>query len=123
MDPKLSAHGDHAKRARTFGLQCSAAAVGVGGRCQEFPDTAEPILQAILSLYRNRVLPGMADPDLQPASPPHSNTSSNSSNSDSGIGFRDHVHDQAAQGLTDSFGQIERAREGQWLLSGSAEQL
>ncbi|XP_047738389.1 uncharacterized protein LOC108682652 [Hyalella azteca] len=97
VDPSMVEHNDHARRAKTFRIECTTAEDNAPvTHCKEFPDTADPILHTIMSLYRsqpgfnfdnggNNV--GMAD-DAQ-MSPQHSNTSSNSSNSDSGIGFRD----------------------------------
>ncbi|XP_053632636.1 regulator of G-protein signaling loco isoform X3 [Cherax quadricarinatus] len=93
VDPRMVQHSDHARRAKNFRLECTSHPEA--HHCQEFPDSADPILHAIMSLYRNRVgfhldtgAPGLIDVEAQ-MSPQHSNTSSNSSNSDSGIGFRD----------------------------------
>ncbi|KAK7074447.1 hypothetical protein SK128_002065 [Halocaridina rubra] len=93
VDPRMIQHADHARRAKNFRLECTSSPDSP--LCQEFPDSADPILHAIMSLYRNRVgfhldsgAPGLIDVEAQ-MSPQHSNTSSNSSNSDSGIGFRD----------------------------------
>lgn len=93
VDPRMVQHVDHARRAKSFRLECTPNPEN--NHCQEFPDTADPILHCIMSLYRNRVgfhmdmgAPGLIDVEAQ-MSPQHSNTSSNSSNSDSGIGFRD----------------------------------
>lgn len=93
VDPRMVQHADHARRAKNFRLECTPHPDAP--HCQEFPDSADPILHAIMSLYRNRVgfhldtgAPGLIDVEAQ-MSPQHSNTSSNSSNSDSGIGFRD----------------------------------
>ena len=95
VDPRMVQHSDHARRAKNFRIECSLAPDDMAGQCLEFPDSADPILHAIMSLYRNRVgfhldtgAPGLIDVEAQ-MSPQHSNTSSNSSNSDSGIGFRD----------------------------------
>ncbi|XP_076062146.1 regulator of G protein signaling family member locomotion defects isoform X3 [Oratosquilla oratoria] len=94
VDPRMVQHVDHARRAKNFRLECTPHPEN--NHCNEFPDSADPILHVIMSLYRNRVgfhldtggAPGLIDMEAQ-MSPQHSNTSSNSSNSDSGIGFRD----------------------------------
>ena len=97
VDPSMVQHSDHARRAKTFRIECTPANDEAPlTHCREFPESADPILHTIMSLYRSQ--PGFnfengannADlPDDAQMSPQHSNTSSNSSNSDSGIGFRD----------------------------------
>ncbi|KAI9564636.1 hypothetical protein GHT06_008377 [Daphnia sinensis] len=109
VDSRLVAHEGHAARAHAFRFQCTPAAGG-DGRCLEFPPTAEPILQAVLSLCassgchgNNAIgLMGWANPLLQQQQQQQqqrlqhqqqqhnlsSHSSSSSSNSDSGI-FRD----------------------------------
>ncbi|XP_067128151.1 regulator of G-protein signaling loco-like isoform X2 [Centruroides vittatus] len=92
VDTKLLLHHQHIKRAKAFRISCTPDPVT--NKCREFPESADSILQAIVSLYRNRLAisvdaaSGMVDFHLH-MSPQPSNTSSNSSNSDSGIGFRD----------------------------------
>lgn len=94
VDPKLQPHHQHLKRAKAFHLSCTLNPVT--NRCKEFPESAEPILQVITGLYKSRLglnidaAPGLVDIDAH-ISPQPSHTSSNSSNSDSGIGFRDEV--------------------------------
>ena len=97
VDPNMVQHTNHARRAKTFRIECTPAGDDAPlTHCKEFPETADPILHTIMSLYRSQPgfnfdngvnNAGLAD-DAQ-MSPQHSNTSSNSSNSDSGIGFRD----------------------------------
>lgn len=96
VDPSMVEHNDHARRAKTFRIECTPADDNAPvTHCKEFPDTADPILHTIMSLYRSQPgfnfdggnNAGLADEAQM--SPQHSNTSSNSSNSDSGIGFRD----------------------------------
>ncbi|XP_065337501.1 regulator of G-protein signaling loco isoform X3 [Cloeon dipterum] len=77
IDPSLHPHLAHLQRAAAFRVACTPNGVG----CAEFPSHADPILRAIASLT------AAASP---PPPPPRSNASScPSSNSDSGIGFRD----------------------------------
>ncbi|XP_059488201.1 regulator of G-protein signaling loco isoform X3 [Neocloeon triangulifer] len=77
IDPSLHPHHAHLQRAAAFRVACTPNGVG----CAEFPSHADPILRAIASLT------AAASP---PPPPPRSNASScPSSNSDSGIGFRD----------------------------------
>ncbi|KAG1685478.1 Regulator of G-protein signaling loco [Nymphon striatum] len=106
VDARIQPHYKHTKRARVFKIECTIDPES--NQCQEFPDSAAPILQAISALYRNRQMisgqnnvqhPFLPEPGILGApglvnvdghlSPQRSNTSSNSSNSDSGIGFRD----------------------------------
>lgn len=62
---------------------------------EEFPDNADPIIDAIMSLYgkQNDDSAVVGQPQQQPlASPSSSQSSSGSTNSDSGIGYRDEAH-------------------------------
>lgn len=103
VEPKLLRHTDHCKRARAFGIQCNSLQVPKTGQilglqeCAEFPATADPILNSIL---QQRVENSTEDlSSLAQQSAPNSSLRSpsvasnrvetNSSNSDSGIGFRD----------------------------------
>lgn len=91
VDPKLTPHHQHLKRAKAFHITCTLDPLT--NKCKEFPESADSILQAVVGLYRSRLglnveaAPGLEFHDNM--SPQPSNTSSNSSNSDSGIGFRD----------------------------------
>jgi len=95
IDPKIHSHVDHLARAETFKLNCSGSQAI--GECSNFPKTSDPILRAIKNLYID------GDFEASPEQPPHqvnsphpSNASStNSSNSDSGIGFRDECGNQS----------------------------
>ncbi|KAF8785505.1 regulator of G-protein signaling loco-like [Argiope bruennichi] len=91
VDPKLIPHHQHLKRAKAFHITCTSDPVT--NKCKEFPESADSILQAVVGLYRSKLGPNN---DVVHGlefhvnmSPQPSNTSSNSSNSDSGIGFRD----------------------------------
>lgn len=91
VDPKLTPHHQHMKRAKAFHITCTSDPVT--NKCKEFPESADSILQAVVGLYRsklalnNEMVHGFEFHVNM--SPQPSNTSSNSSNSDSGIGFRD----------------------------------
>ncbi|XP_026274347.1 regulator of G-protein signaling loco isoform X2 [Frankliniella occidentalis] len=94
VDPKQAPHEEHASRAATLSIDCGAA----GAECYAFPRTSEPVLRAVQRLYADReeargLGPGaaqLAQPGELSASPHPSHAgSANSSNSDSGIGFRD----------------------------------
>ena len=98
VDSKMVKHVDHVKRAEAFGITCMGISSGDSiAECIQFPETADPILQVVMNLYRGRVsqgnedvAPGLVDINANAnASPQPSTTSTNSSNSDSGIGFRD----------------------------------
>ncbi|KAK7864648.1 hypothetical protein R5R35_012420 [Gryllus longicercus] len=86
-------HSEHAAKAEAFKLQCNVDAET--GFCREFPDTSDPIINAVRVLYSNKELRGNGENEepLVANSPQPSNASSTttttSSNSDSGIGFRD----------------------------------
>lgn len=91
VDPKLTPHHQHMKRAKAFHITCTSDPVT--NKCKEFPESADSILQAVVGLYRSKL--GFNNEMVHGfefnvnMSPQPSNTSSNSSNSDSGIGFRD----------------------------------
>ncbi|KAK2706206.1 regulator of G-protein signaling loco-like isoform X2 [Artemia franciscana] len=105
VDARLSPHSAHAGRARNFRLVCTPL---LGG-CVEFPTSAEPILGALVSLCRTdpgSVYFGPLGPlneqenregGVSVSPPPSqrggSGLSTTSSNSDSGIGFRDSSHE------------------------------
>ncbi|GFY46654.1 regulator of G-protein signaling loco [Trichonephila inaurata madagascariensis] len=91
VDPKLIPHHQHLKRAKAFHITCTSDPIT--NKCKEFPESADSILQAVVGLYRSKL--GFNNDIVHGLefhvnmSPQPSNTSSNSSNSDSGIGFRD----------------------------------
>uniref|UniRef100_T1JKQ8 PDZ domain-containing protein n=1 Tax=Strigamia maritima TaxID=126957 RepID=T1JKQ8_STRMM len=87
VESKSKLHSTHLQGARTFNKW------NLNSGC-EFPETAEPILCAISSLYRSRSSNGGSFGLIDVTLTNRSNTSSNSSNSDSGIGFRDDFHHQ-----------------------------
>jgi len=91
VESKLLSHSEHLKRARAFGIQCNVLPVPKSGQvlglqeCAEFPATADPILNSILRLQKS-------EEHQTQRSPSEASTrieSTNSSNSDSGVGFRD----------------------------------
>lgn len=92
VEPKLLSHSEHSRRARCFGIHCTALSMPKNGQvlglqeCAEFPATADSILNSIVLLHRPQ------RDELTTRSPSEASTrleSTNSSNSDSGIGFRD----------------------------------
>ena len=96
VDPEMRFHNIHAQKAQTFGITCTAAPDRhhqERSHCSEFPRSATPIIVSITNLYKDR--PGgisndnevalsqaFADPSRAPR-----RSASNSSNSDSGLGF------------------------------------
>lgn len=90
VDPELRSHNVHAKKAKSFHIICTINKDT--HRCLEFPRTAHPILRCVALLYRNRQN-AMCASELarlqvfsDPSRPPQ-RSQSNSSNSDSGLGF------------------------------------
>lgn len=88
-------HASHLKRAQQFKLDCQPdASTGI---CREFPISCDPIITVIRTFYESSGMRHMDHEDEQDApvianSPQPSNDSSTTtmtSNSDSGIGFRD----------------------------------
>ena len=94
-------HGEHAAKAEAFKLRCNVDAVT--GLCSEFPSSSDPIVSAIKVLYSGQEAGSAGNRDLEEPlvanSPQPSNASSTattaSSNSDSGIGFRDDCGNQS----------------------------
>ena len=91
VDPELRAHNLHVQKARSFGIQCTVDPET--HRCLEFPRSATPILKVVSKLYRERS-GGLAEADVARANafadPHHQGaprSNSQSSNSDSGLGF------------------------------------
>lgn len=91
-------HQKHSAKASSFKITCTSGALSQG--CFEFPPTSEPILNAIRSfcltkdeenrhLIQNEVLLANSP------QPSHSGSTAASSNSDSGIGFRDDCGNQS----------------------------
>ncbi|KAK3095660.1 hypothetical protein FSP39_017255 [Pinctada imbricata] len=90
VDPEMKSHNIHAQKAKDFGITCTP---NVDRHlCAEFPKSATPVIMSITNLYKDR--PGgagengvafsqaFADPSRAPQ-----RSDSNSSNSDSGLGF------------------------------------
>lgn len=90
-DPKLVDHNAHMKKAETFKITCTVDAVG--GNCVEFPKSAISIVSLIQNMYKLREASEVSNQDLQKVDDnemvANSPQPSASSNSDSGIGFRD----------------------------------
>ncbi|KAJ9582813.1 hypothetical protein L9F63_022854, partial [Diploptera punctata] len=94
-------HGEHAAKADAFKLRCNMDATT--GLCSEFPSSSDPIVSAIKVLYSNQEASSVGNRDMEEPlvanSPQPSNASSTattaSSNSDSGIGFRDDCGNQS----------------------------
>lgn len=84
-DPKIVDHGVHSKKAETFSITCTADLVT--GNCMEFPKNALGIVSYVQNMYRLQETQ-KNDEGVAPilANSPQPSTSSNS---DSGIGFRD----------------------------------
>ncbi|CAG0919334.1 unnamed protein product [Notodromas monacha] len=98
VDAKMHSHPDHVKRARAFRIECTRSEEE-SYQCAEFPLSAGPILQAIVKVWGKSnptdtsSAPGLINADSpsvhEPNASPQPSLASNSSNSDSGIGFRD----------------------------------
>lgn len=86
VDPRP--HLEHCQRAQTFKIECTTDLVT--GYCKEFPPNCDPILSPIKLFYEN----GIEEP-VMANSPQPSNDSTTTSNSDSGIGFRDDCGNQS----------------------------
>ena len=90
VDPELAVHSVHVQKAKGFGVQCSLDPETQ--LCLEFPHSASNVVQNIGKLYRDRN-GGFYDADLEQQNgglnPQHGpqGSESNSSNSDSGLGF------------------------------------
>ncbi|KAJ8317189.1 hypothetical protein KUTeg_005093 [Tegillarca granosa] len=91
VDPEMRSHNIHSQKAKTFGITCTPTPDQ--NQCSEFPKSATPIILSITNLYKNR--PGTACLDNEVAlsqafadpSRAAQRSCSNSSNSDSGLGF------------------------------------
>ncbi|XP_020295874.1 regulator of G-protein signaling loco isoform X2 [Pseudomyrmex gracilis] len=93
---KLIDHEVHSSACNVFGFTCTKSSES--NVCQEFPDSCTSLIGAIQTLYISDCTNGEANPynearlRLDTASPQPSNVSTStahSSNSDSGIGFKD----------------------------------
>ncbi|XP_063241261.1 regulator of G-protein signaling loco isoform X2 [Bacillus rossius redtenbacheri] len=87
VEPSLhGAHATHAFKAEAFKLRCSLDPVH--GSCREFPGRADEPVAAVRRLYDDQ-------PPLAHSPRPSSTPTTASSNSDSGIGFRDDCGNQS----------------------------
>lgn len=120
VDSKLLSHLDHCKRARSFGIQCNSLPMPKYGQvlglqeCVEFPATADPILSSIVRLHGQGDGPAVRTPITQ-RSPSEASTrleSTNSSNSDSGVGFRDDSDRNSAQMFNGSETMFDNLENG-----------
>lgn len=99
IDTKLIEHGQHLARANEYRLQCTKDPIS--NLCLEFPNNSEYVVNLIRSMYTMRILPPASrsqQPDYEagaagaaaahsPQPSNHSEISTTTSNSDSGIGF------------------------------------
>ncbi|ESO90821.1 hypothetical protein LOTGIDRAFT_122739, partial [Lottia gigantea] len=90
VDPELRSHNAHSTKAQSFGFQCTIDPDNLS--CQEFPRSCTHIILAVTNLYKGRQGENYENDIVQsqafanPTRHPH-RSSSNSSNSDSGLGF------------------------------------
>lgn len=90
VDPEIKSHNIHAQKAKSFGFTCTPTPDQ--HHCAEFPKSATPVIMCISNLYKDR--PGVSNDNelalsqafTDPSRAPQ-RTNSNSSNSDSGLGF------------------------------------
>ena len=90
VDPEIKSHNIHAQKAKSFGITCTPTPDR--HHCAEFPKSATPIILCISNLYKDR--PGVSNDNelalsqafTDPSRAPE-RSHSNSSNSDSGLGF------------------------------------
>ncbi|XP_060064951.1 regulator of G-protein signaling loco-like isoform X2 [Ylistrum balloti] len=90
VDPEMRSHNIHAAKAKMFGITCTSGRERQS--CNEFPKSATPAIMAITNLYKHR--PGVVLDNEVALSQAFADPSravqrshSNSSNSDSGLGF------------------------------------
>lgn len=88
VDPRP--HSEHNFRSLTFKIECTIDTNS--GLCQEYPINSDPILAIIRKFYET---PGLDDEEPVANSPQPSHDSTTTSNSDSGIGFRDDSGNQS----------------------------
>lgn len=92
VQSNLFEHSKHFSKASSFKITCTSGPLSRG--CFEFPPTSEPILNAIKSfcLTKDENNANLVQNEMLLANSPqpsHSGSTAASSNSDSGIGFRD----------------------------------
>ncbi|XP_050397325.1 regulator of G-protein signaling 12 isoform X3 [Patella vulgata] len=90
VDPELRSHSMHAQKAKSFSIQCTVDHDTLS--CLEFPRSSTHIILAVANLYKDRQGDGYENEIIRSqafANParPAQRSSSNSSNSDSGLGF------------------------------------
>lgn len=95
VDQELTAHNIHALKAKSFGISCTVDPHTQ--RCIEFPRSTTPIILSISNLYKDRPGGGLendmarsqvfSNPNQPVEHVRTSSTSSNNSNSDSGLGL------------------------------------
>lgn len=92
VDPRP--HAEHVQRAQTFKLDCHVEPST--GLCREFPQNCDPIITPIRVFYETGARQNEIDEPVMANSPQPSNDSTTTtSNSDSGIGFRDDCGNQS----------------------------
>lgn len=92
VDPRP--HAEHVQRAQTFKLDCHVEPST--GLCREFPQNCDPIITPIRVFYETGARQNEMDEPVMANSPQPSNDSTTTtSNSDSGIGFRDDCGNQS----------------------------
>lgn len=87
-------HSEHLQRAQTFKIECNIDPST--GNCREFPLNCDPIIAPIRMFYETGDRQNDMDEPVMANSPQPSNDSTTTtSNSDSGIGFRDDCGNQS----------------------------
>ncbi|XP_014275009.1 regulator of G-protein signaling loco isoform X2 [Halyomorpha halys] len=84
-------HSNHFKRAKIFKLECQTDPVS--GICKEFPPNCDPIIAVIKGFYETEV--NAEEPVVANSPQPSHDSTTTTSNSDSGIGFRDDCGNQS----------------------------
>lgn len=103
VDPKICEHDVHEMKARDFNIDCTKDPIS--SLCLEFPNNSEYVVNLIRSMYTMRVFPNASNKSSQndqngghsPLPSNHSEITTTSSNSDSGIGFHNdmaHISDK-----------------------------
>ena len=90
VDPELAAHNAHSQKARSFSIHCTVNPQNQG--CIEFPLHAKTVLHSVAKLYYHRqaeLCGNNGDPRGGALGTSDSSITTSSSNSDSGLGFRE----------------------------------
>lgn len=85
-------HSNHFKRAKIFKLECQTDPVS--GICKEFPPNCDPIIAVIRGFYETADA-NIEEPIVANSPQPSHDSTTTTSNSDSGIGFRDDCGNQS----------------------------